>query len=533
MSKLGLAAVAALLVLGIAASTASAQAPAVIEAVDAPGPAFAPSEVTVATGTTVRWEFDQATTQHTVTSTGTNWEPPLDETRNPGGAAVERTFNTAGTYTYICRIHGGMTGTVTVEGATAPRFDVLVFSRTTGFRHAEAIAAGRTEISAMGEAGNFNVELSEDPGLFTDAGLREFEVVVFLNTDGEGILSPAQRNAFERWTQRGGGIVSIHADANADRNWAWKGDMMGGAWFLNHPAGDLQFQTATVNRVDDTHPATVDVPENWVREDEWYNFTAEPQDVHVLLELDESTYVEQDGSDGVDDDHPISWCSNYDGGRHFYTALGHHGAYWQEQDYKDHIRGAIEWASGEAEGDCGPEREGLPTDASFDKVTLDDNTENPMEIAVAGNGDVFYVELAGAVKHYDRGHRRGPQDRHDPGPPRQRERPARDHARPGLRHQPVAVPVLQPAVARDPARVALHGGGRRDARHDVGAAAARVPPPADHLLPLRRLDDLRARRQPLHLDRRRLPARRVAGLQPDRRPAGQRAGRQPGRRPRA
>ena len=402
MSKLGLAAVAALLVLGIAASTASAQAPAVIEAVDAPGPAFAPSEVTVATGTTVRWEFDQATTQHTVTSTGTNWDPPLDETRNPGGAAVERTFNTAGTYTYICRIHGGMTGTVTVEGATAPRFDVLVFSRTTGFRHAEAIAAGRTEISAMGEAGNFNVELSEDPGLFTDAGLREFEVVVFLNTDGEGILSPAQRNAFERWTQRGGGIVSIHADANADRNWAWKGDMMGGAWFLNHPAGDLQFQTATVNRVDDTHPATVDVPENWVREDEWYNFTAEPQDVHVLLELDESTYVEQDGSDGVDDDHPISWCSNYDGGRHFYTALGHHGAYWQEQDYKDHIRGAIEWASGEAEGDCGPEREGLPTDASFDKVTLDDNTENPMEIAVAGNGDVYYVELAGAVKHYDR-----------------------------------------------------------------------------------------------------------------------------------
>ena len=402
MSKLGLAAVAALLVLGIAASTASAQAPTVIEAVDSPGPAFAPSEVTVTTGTTVRWEFDQATAPHTVTSTGANWDPPLDETRNPGGAAVERTFNTAGTYTYLCRIHGGMTGTVTVEGAAVPRFDVLVFSRTTGFRHAEAIAAGRTEISAMGEAGNFDVELSEDPGLFTDAGLREFEVVVFLNTDGEGILSPAQRNAFERWTQRGGGIVSIHADANADRNWAWKGDMMGGAWFLNHPAGDLQFQTATVNRVDDTHPATVDVPESWVREDEWYNFTAEPQDVHVLLELDESTYVEQDGSDGVDDDHPISWCSNYDGGRHFYTALGHHGAYWQEQDYKDHIRGAIEWASGEAEGDCGPEREGLPTDASFDKVTLDDNTENPMEIAVAADGDVYYVELAGAVKHYDR-----------------------------------------------------------------------------------------------------------------------------------
>ena len=39
----------------------------------------------------------------------------------------------------------------------------------------------------------------------TDAGLRGFEVVVFLHTDGEGILNAAQRTAFERWTSRGGG----------------------------------------------------------------------------------------------------------------------------------------------------------------------------------------------------------------------------------------------------------------------------------------------------------------------------------------
>jgi cytochrome c len=286
--------------------------------------------------------------------------------------------------------------------ATEPRFDVLVFSKTTGFRHTEAINAGHAQIAAMGQAGNFRTVASEDSTLFSDEGLREFEVVVFLNTDGNGIFSGAQRTAFERWVQRGGGVVGIHAAANADRDWEWYGDMMGGAWFANHPSGALQFQTATVNVVDGQHPSTADLPQpNWVREDEWYNFTAEPQGVHPLLKLDESTYVEQDGSDGVNDDHPIAWCSLYDGGRHFYTALGHHGTYWQEPDYQDHIRGAIEWASGEAAGDCGPEREGLPTDASFDKVTLDDSTENPMEIAVADDGDVYYVELAGRVKHYD------------------------------------------------------------------------------------------------------------------------------------
>jgi glucose/arabinose dehydrogenase/plastocyanin len=382
---------------GALSFTASAQAQSTIKAVDSPGPAWQPDAVTVPSGTTVSWEFDQATNTHSITSTGGSWS--VDETRNANGAAVTHKFTAPGTYTFHCKFHGAMTGTVTVTDE--PRFDVLVFSRTTGFRHTDAIDAGKLAIPQMGEDGNYNVELTEDPTRFTDAGLRPYEVIVFLNDDGEGILNAAQRTAFERWTQRGGGIVGIHATANADRNWAWKGDMMGGSWFNNHPDGALQFQNATVNRVDDTHPATIDVPENWVREDEWYNFTAEPQGVHVLLKLDESTYVEQDGSDGVDDDHPIAWCSNYDGGRHFYTALGHKGSYWSEPAYLAHIRGAIEWASGEAPGDCGPQRDGLPTDASFDKVTLDDTTENPMEIAVDAGGNVFYVELAGKVKHYN------------------------------------------------------------------------------------------------------------------------------------
>jgi cytochrome c len=386
--------IALLTVVVWAFAATAAHAQTTIKANDSAGSTWQPADVTVPSGSTVRWEFDQATLPHTVTSTSANWTK--NETRDPGGAAVEHTFTAPGTYTFHCTLHGGMSGTVTVEP-----YDVLVFSRTTGFRHESAIAAGRAAIPQMGAAEGFNVELTEDQTRFSDAGLRPYEVVVFLNTDGEGILNGAQRNAFERWTQRGGGIVSIHADANADRNWAWKGDMMGGAWFLNHPAQPVQFQQATVNVVDTQHPATKDLPQpNWIRTDEWYNFTAEPQNVHVLLKLDENTYDEQDGSAAADD-HPISWCSNYDGGRHFYTALGHEGAYWSEPDYLDHIRGAIKWASGEEAGDCGPDREGLPTDASFDKVTLDDTTENPMEIAVDENGDVYYVELAGKVKHYN------------------------------------------------------------------------------------------------------------------------------------
>jgi PKD repeat protein/glucose/arabinose dehydrogenase len=290
---------------------------------------------------------------------------------------------------------------------TQPRFDVLVFSRTTGFRHTAAINAGRSALTQMGVAQDFNVTLTEDAGEFTSHNLRNFDVVVFLNTDGEGILNAAQRTAFERWMQRGGGAVSIHADANADKAWAWKRDMMGGGLFDNHPP----IQQAMMDIVDRDHPATAGLPPGrWQWTDEWYNFEADPREkVHVLITVDESTYTGGEHGAG----HPVAWCTNYDGGRHFYTAIGHAdgGATpaWEDANYLTHISGALEWAAGEQPGDCGAPRDGLPTDASLNKVTLDDETENPMELAVAIDGRVFFVEIGAgaldsfpsAVKMYD------------------------------------------------------------------------------------------------------------------------------------
>jgi glucose/arabinose dehydrogenase/PKD repeat protein len=278
------------------------------------------------------------------------------------------------------------------------RYHALIFSRTTGFRHTEAIDAGHAAFDEMADAEDFDVTHSEDPNLFTDHGLRQFDVIVFLNTDGEGILNNRQRNAFERWMQRGGGAVSIHADANADRNWEWKKDMMGGALFDNHPQGALQFQAADVVVEDPDHPATAGLPPVWNRRDEWYNFTEEPRGkVHVLLTLDESTYEEQDGSPEADD-HPIAWCTEYDGGRHFYTALGHESAAndapaWSQPLYRAHILGALEWAAGEEPADCGPEREGIPTEASLQKVTIEEDVANPMSVAVANDGRVFWTQM--------------------------------------------------------------------------------------------------------------------------------------------
>ncbi|MFC7359719.1 ThuA domain-containing protein [Nocardioides astragali] len=301
---------------------------------------------------------------------------------------------------FLAFVASTLPGTMLSSAQAHDEYDVLFFHKTTGFRH-DSIPAAITAVEELGVEHHFSVTESQDASVFSDAGLAEYEAVV-LFTDGENTLDVGQRAAFEQFVKDGGGVAGLHSSSNMDKsNWQWWSDLMGGAFFKSHPSGADQFQEATVRVEDATHPSTAELPAEWVRSDEWYNFTANPREagVHVLASLDESTY--SPGGDAMGDDHPIAWCSNYDGGRSWYTALGHNPEHYSEPLLRKHILGGIQWAAGVAEGDCGEPREAVPTEASFEKVALDDSTANPMELAVAPDGRVLYVELAGAVKLYD------------------------------------------------------------------------------------------------------------------------------------
>ena len=271
------------------------------------------------------------------------------------------------------------------------RYHVLAYSRTTlAGSHTQAIEDGHDALDDLAAAEEFDVTHSDDPSMFTDHSLRQFDVVVFLNSNGEGNLNANQRASFERWTQRGGGAVRIHADGNADKAWDWKRDMMGGGLFNNHPP----ITEATVEVADPNHPATDDLPASITWSDEWYNFDEDPrEDVHVLMTVDVESYEGSDHGPG----HPVAWCSEYDGGRNFYTAIGHgaDGAslVWEDQRYLDHISGALEWAAGEEPGDCGAPREGIPTEASLTKVPIEEDVANAMSLDIANDGRVFFVQM--------------------------------------------------------------------------------------------------------------------------------------------
>jgi type 1 glutamine amidotransferase len=228
------------------------------------------------------------------------------------------------------------------NAADAP-YDVLVFSKTAGFRH-DSIPAGLAMIRELGAANNFTVTATEDSAQLTN--LAQYEAVVFLNTTGD-VLNAAQQSAFESYIRGGGGYVGIHSAADTEYDWPFYGELVG-AYFASHPA----IQQATVRVENRAHQATQHLPSAWVRTDEWYNFrTNVRSSARVLATLDESTY--SGGSMGAD--HPHTWCKTVQSGRSFYTGTGHTQASYTEANFRSLVLGGIRYAANRTKADCRPE----------------------------------------------------------------------------------------------------------------------------------------------------------------------------------
>ena len=228
------------------------------------------------------------------------------------------------------------------EAKPKPGAQVLVFSKTAGFRH-DSIPAGVAAIRSLGRANGFSVRATEDAKTFTPKRLRRFDAVVFLSTSGD-VLTPRQQRAFRSYIRHGGGWVGIHSAADTEYEWPFYGRLLG-AYFQSHPA----IQPATIDVVDRTHPSTRSLPARWTRTDEWYDFRSNPRGaVHVLATLDESSY--SGGTMGSD--HPIAWCHPFKAGRSWYTAGGHTSESYSEPLFRRHLLGGILWAAGRARGNC-------------------------------------------------------------------------------------------------------------------------------------------------------------------------------------
>lgn len=269
---------------------------------------------------------------------------------------------------------------------------VLVFSKTAGFRHT-SIANGKAAIQKLGLEHDFLVDTTEDASFFNEDSLKNYSAVIFLSTTGN-VLDNYQEAAFERYIQSGGGFVGIHAATDTEYDWGWYGRLVGG-YFISHP----QIQEATLHIKDKEHISTKHLPAEWKRTDEWYNFKKLNKDVNVLMTIDEKSY--KGGVNG--DNHPMAWYHEYDGGRAFYTELGHTEESFVEENFLKHILGGIKYAIGDnRELDYDKATSQIPPDEDrFVKTSLAQGQFfEPTEMTILPNLDILIAQRRGELMLY-------------------------------------------------------------------------------------------------------------------------------------
>eukprot|EP00898_Chlorokybus_atmophyticus_P004789 jgi/Chlat1/5310/Chrsp35S05199 len=228
-------------------------------------------------------------------------------------------------------------GLAGLSHAASPR--LLVFSKTAGYQH-KSIPAAHAALVALGKEHGFLVDAPSDnqDAYITDASLAKYKAVVFCMTTGD-VLNTTQQGALQRFIRNGGGWMGIHSASDTEYDWPWYGRLVG-AYFDYHVPGEYPASVRVTPWSRGRRLVGTRLPAVWNRTDEWYNFRSNPRGkVLVLATLDERTY--SGGSMGAD--HPIIWCHDFDGGRAWYTAMGHAATAYSEVYFRQHLLAGINY----------------------------------------------------------------------------------------------------------------------------------------------------------------------------------------------
>jgi hypothetical protein len=224
------------------------------------------------------------------------------------------------------------------------QFKALLVTTTRGWHH-ESQHAGVLAVQQLGVRNFFDVVMFEDPNGFTDKYLEQFQVIIFLHTTGD-IFDSTQQKVMERFIQSGKGFVGIHSASDTEYDWEWYTKLVGRMFYI-HPA----IQTARIDVIDSDFPGMQSFANTKYWTDELYEFGPEKvTNLHYLLSIDETSYNPKatwsnKAGVGMGKFHPVAWYHNFDGGRSFYTALGHLPVIFSDPTYLQHLTAGIIWAA--------------------------------------------------------------------------------------------------------------------------------------------------------------------------------------------
>ena len=245
--------------------------------------------------------------------------------------------------------------------------NILIFSKTAGFRHS-SIEVGTRAITLLGDkTGAFTVTATEDESAIEPAKLAKFDAVFMLNTTGNCFRpksgSKGEQDKREEELKKslvdfvsgGKGLIGVHSATDTYAGWKEYNQMMGGA-FVSHP----WHQKVPVKNLDPKNPVNAAFGgKDFEIADEIYMFrddTALPTDRRFLLALDLEKMKKDDAAKGkrANGTYPISWVATYGKGRTFYCSLGHREEiFWNPEILKHYLAG-IQYALGDLEADATP-----------------------------------------------------------------------------------------------------------------------------------------------------------------------------------
>jgi type 1 glutamine amidotransferase len=239
---------------------------------------------------------------------------------------------------------------------------VLIYSGTAGPRHAHLGAAlgpglnpplgpdnvaQQNLVNWLAEAG-IKADWTED---LAGSRARLTNYQAFINLSGNrDTFDDTEQTTLLQYVRGGGGFVGIHNAFGAEYHWEWYNGLLGGANFYDHEPN----RAGTVETITQNDVSTAGLPDEWEFTDEWYNLQPYPSFVKVLLEVDAETSLQntRGGHPGHGEEHAVSWCHYYDGGRSWLTTLGHDVAAWTDAElvgdthFKQHVVSGIESAMG-------------------------------------------------------------------------------------------------------------------------------------------------------------------------------------------
>jgi type 1 glutamine amidotransferase len=230
-----------------------------------------------------------------------------------------------------------------------------------------SIPWGNYALAAMGKkTGAYEAVLSNDPEMFRPASLKQFDAVIFNNTQGVLWEDAELRQSLLAFINNGHGIATFHAGGVATFNqyprydyWPEFGKVIGGTDNGGHP---WSLRDKYIFKVDDRKSPLNKVfkGQGYEVNDEVFQVQEDPlrDHIHVLLSIDMTKTPLPEKSvlpvRRKDKDFPLTWIKPQEKGRVFVSGMGHNAGIYRDPALLTHFLAAIQYTLGDLKADDSP-----------------------------------------------------------------------------------------------------------------------------------------------------------------------------------